>query len=268
MFAKLNHLAIISENYTLNARFYEAMFGMRGAARARIENAIAVTDGYVGLNINPRRAGRGASLEHFGVEVEDVETVFQRMRKKYPKIEWLKRPSNRPFAGITTHDPDGNVFDLSQKNMANRTDVYVEGGERNPRHIDHFGVRTMNPDAMAEFYRDVLELEPRNRAADDRNHYLTDGTVTMVLMPWHITDFDGTGISPPSVDHMGFAVESVEKFQADVERIGGNNPDLAPMRIDGGPEGKARLALQKRSCPMCQHHLADIDGVLLSVAER
>ncbi len=152
--------------------------------------------------------------------------------------------------------------------MANRADVYAEAGERHPRHIDHFGVRTMNPDAMAEFYRDVLELEPRNKAAGDRNHYLTDGTVTMVLMPWHITDFDGTGINPASLDHMGFAVESVEKFQADVERIGGNNPDLAPMRIDGGPEAKARLALQKRSCPMCQHHLADIDGVFLSVAER
>ncbi|HUK58922.1 MAG TPA: VOC family protein [Stellaceae bacterium] len=267
MFAKLNHLAIISENYTLNARFYEAMFGMRSASRGRVENAVAVTDGYVGLNINPRRAGRGARLEHFGVEVEDVETVFERMRQKYPKIEWLKRPANRPFAGITTHDPDGNVFDLSQRNMANRADVYVEGGERHPRHIDHFGVRTMNPDAMAEFYRDVLELEPRNKTAGDRNHYLTDGKVTMVIMPWHITDFDGTGISPASLDHMGFAVESVATFKADVERIGGVNPDLAPMRIDGGPEGKARLALQQRSCPMCQHHLADVDGVLLSVAE-
>ena len=36
-------------------------------------------------------------------------------------MKWLQRPSNRPFAGITTHDPDGNVFDISQKDMKNRT---------------------------------------------------------------------------------------------------------------------------------------------------
>src|SRR3546814_13925771 len=66
--------------------------------------------------------------------VENVDAVFDRMRKKYPRVEWLKRPSNRPFAGITTHDPDCNVFDLSQKDMTNRTEVYAdheeEGGQR------------------------------------------------------------------------------------------------------------------------------------------
>ena len=36
---------------------------------------------------------------------------------KYPQVKWLKRPSSRPYAGISTHDPDGNVFDLSQKDM-------------------------------------------------------------------------------------------------------------------------------------------------------
>ena len=44
------------------------------------------------------------------IEVEDVETVYDRLRKSYPTVKWLKRPSNRPFAGISTHDPDGNVF--------------------------------------------------------------------------------------------------------------------------------------------------------------
>src|SRR5438105_14538728 len=99
---------------------------MTTAPKARTNRAITVGDGYVGLNINPRRAGRPAGLDHFGIEVEDVETVFHRLRKSYPTVKWLKRPSNRPFAGITTHDPDGNVFDLSQKDMANRGAIYVE----------------------------------------------------------------------------------------------------------------------------------------------
>ena len=63
------------------------------------------------------------------------------------------------------------MFDISQKDMANRTSVYVENdGKVNPRHINHVALRTMNPDDMAEFYRDVFELAPSNvkKRADDR----------------------------------------------------------------------------------------------------
>src|SRR5947199_3939364 len=140
MSAKINHIAIVSDNYAQLAKFYEAIFGMKAAELQRAAQAVTVGDGYVGLNINPRRAGRSAGLDHFGIQVDDVETVFERMRKNYPSVKWLKRPSNRPFAGITTHDPDGNVFDLSQKDMSNRAAIYVENdGKANPRHIDHVG---------------------------------------------------------------------------------------------------------------------------------
>ena len=268
MFAKLNHLAIVSENYAMSARFYEAYFGMKSASGYRAEGAAVVGDGYVGMNINPRVPGRGGRLEHFGFEVKDVETALGRLRK-FPDVDWLKRPSNRPYAGISAHDPDGNVFDISQEEMENRTDIYVEqaDGKINPRHLTHFAVRTMRPDAMAEFYRHVFELEPRNKREGDPNHYLTDGHMTMVVMPWKIKDYDATGIMPPSLDHMGFKVESLDKFKADVERIKSRNPYLAPFPMDYGPEIKARLALFERSCPLCRHHLSDREGVLLGVSE-
>lgn len=266
MFAKLNHLAIVSENYTLSARFYEAVFGMKTASDARVEGAAVVGDGYVGMNVNPRVPGRGARLEHFGFEVNDVETALERL-KGFPAVQWAKRPSNRPYAGISAHDPDGNVFDISQKDMENRTDIYVEQTQLHPRHISHFALRTMNADAMAEFYRTVFELEPRNKRAGDPNHYLTDGHMTMVIMPWRIHDYDATGIMPPSLDHIGFKTENLAGFKADLERLKARNPYLAPFPLDYGPEAKARLALFERSCPFCQHHLSDIDGVLLGVAE-
>src|ERR1043166_270124 len=125
MTAKLKHLAIVSDQYTLLERFYQAMFGMKSSPDNPPAGAVVVSDGYVGLNINPRKgkAGRQAGLDHFGFEVDDVETVYERMRKNYPSIKVLQRPSNRPFAGISTHDPAGNVFDLSAKSMENRTDA-------------------------------------------------------------------------------------------------------------------------------------------------
>src|SRR5213596_195421 len=121
MFSKINHVAIVSENYAQLAQFYIAAFGMRTSAKSRPSRAVTVGDGYVGLNINPRRAGRSAGLDHFGIQVEDADLCFERMRKKYPTVKWLQRPSTRPFAGISANDPDGNVFDISQKDMANRT---------------------------------------------------------------------------------------------------------------------------------------------------
>ena len=50
-------------------------------------------------------------------------------------MKWQQRPSTRPFAGMTGHDPDGNVFDISQKDMTNRRDVYVENTARSIRAI-------------------------------------------------------------------------------------------------------------------------------------
>src|SRR2546421_352777 len=108
MFSKINHVAIVSENYAILEQFYRAVFGMTSSSKTRPGRAVTVRDGYVGLNINPRRAGRRPGLDHFGIEVAAAETAFERMRKHYPEVKWLKRPANRPFAGVSTHDPDGN----------------------------------------------------------------------------------------------------------------------------------------------------------------
>ena len=267
MFAKINHVAIISEKYALSQKFYEAVFGMRSVDRLSPTNAVVVGDGYVGLNINPRYVARPARLDHFGIEVADVEAAYARMRKFYPRVEWLKRPANRPFAGVTTHDPDGNVFDLSQKNMANRTDIYEQGEWKQDRFISHVALRTLNPDAVAEFYRNVFELEARNKAPNDPNHYVTDGRMTLVIMPWHITDYAGTGIVSPSLDHIGFTVESLDRLKADLERVAGENLLLATKPAGLGKEGRARLELAQKSCPLGQFYFGDIDGVLLSAAE-
>lgn len=271
MFAKLKHLAIVSDQYTLLGKFYEAMFGMKSSPNSRPERAIVVRDGYVGLNINPRKgkAGRQAGLDHFGFEVEDVELVYARLREKYPSVRVLKRPSNRPFAGISTHDPAGNVFDLSQRDMENRRDVYVETDREQDRHVKHIALRAVDSAGLAQFYRSVFELMELERPADDPNFYLSDGRVNFIIMPWNITDYAGTGIERPALDHIGFKVESVEAVKSDLESLKRKSAALAPNPIgaDAGPEGEARLKLFSK-CRFGQFHMSDPDGVLIDVAER
>src|SRR3989304_4914531 len=137
MFAQMRHMAIVTSNGNLEGDFYRDVFGMRRSSVVRAGGAVVVGDGYVGLNLNPRAPGRQAGFDHFGFEVQDVELVFSRLKEKYPKVQVLRRPGNRPFAGISTHDPAGNVFDLSQAGMENRRDVYAQSGWTQGRYINH-----------------------------------------------------------------------------------------------------------------------------------
>ena len=176
MFAKLKHVAIVSDRFTLLGKFYESLFGMRSSKPSSDEprGAAVVGDGYVGLNINSRAPGRQSGLDHFGFEVEDVETVYARLHAKYPKIKVLHRPGGRSFAGISTHDPAGNVFDLS-KGAGKRRGVYEEGEWQQERHLNHLALRAVSSEVLAEFYVEVFELAALEKPAEDPNFYLTDG---------------------------------------------------------------------------------------------
>ena len=262
MTAKLKHIALVSDNYALQGKFYEAAFGMRTSADPRPERAVTVGDGYVGLNINPRKPGRPAGLDHFGLEVDEVEPVLAKLKKH--GVEVVKRPSTRPFAGISTHDPAGNIFDLSQRDMANRTSVYVEAEKPAPRHISHIALRTLHAERLVDFYAD-LGLQPAE--GKHGNFHLTDGRVTVVLIPWRISDYEGTGIVRPGPDHLGFEVESLAALKERLAELGDNNPHLRP-RLLAGREGEARLRLFQRCCPLGSYHIADVDGVLIDIAER
>lgn len=269
MFAKINHVAASSEKYALLGKFYETVFGMKSSPKLRPGRAVTVGDGYVGFNINPRKAGRSAGLDHFGIQVENMDIVFDRMRSKYPNAHWLQRPSTRPFAAMTANDPDGNVFDLSQVDSKNRAHVYTENtGEVQNRYISHIAVRTMRPDEMAQFYVEVFELTPQNKGAGDPNHYLSDGHVTLMIMPWDIRNYADTNVLLRGIDHVGFTVENIEKFKEDVDEAVGINPVLNPIPFGKGKEGGARLELLKRQCPIANYFMSDPDYTLLAVRER
>ncbi|MFQ5950095.1 MAG: VOC family protein [Nitrospiria bacterium] len=267
MFAKIKHLAIVSEKCTLMGEFYKTIFGMKSSGGTRPSGSVAIRDGYVGMNFNPRKPGRQAGLDHFGFEVEDVEVVFTRMREKYPSTHALKRPSNRPFAGISGHDPEGNVFDLSQKGMENRADVYVEGDHEQDRHVRHFALRALDPNTVTRFYRDVFELTETEKPAGDPNSYLTDGKVTLIVLPWNIADYKGTGIERPAMDHIGFKVESVEAVKKDIQTITDRNPALSSKASKKSEEQEARFKLFSK-CSFGQFHFSDPDGVLIDVTEH
>ncbi len=266
MQARLKHIAIVTPDPERSQLFYKSLFGMRPFREG--DTSGAVSDGYLGLNFNLRAPGRQGSLDHFGFEVDDLDEVRSRIDRMYPAVELLQRPGSRPFAGISSHDPEGHVFDLSHRSMDNRKGIYTEAERKNTRHVRHLTMRTMDPAAMAKFYMDVVDLAWVREPDDYGAYYLSDGTIDFVICPWRISDFAGGGIERPNLDHIGFEVEDLQEFSEDFARFVEEHEEAAPLQRSEGRDSEAasRDALFKQ-CAYGEVHLCDPDGVLFDVAQ-
>ena len=264
MASRINHVAIMSANYALEYKFYESYFGMKSSPKARSSRSAHIGDGYVGLNIGPRRAGRPGRFDHFGIQVDDLDATIEKLGTYGVKV--LKRPVKRPFANYSTHDPDGNVFDLTEAGGDNIKGIYSDNDWEQDRTISHLGLRTMHAEQMAEFYTEAFDLKPTNGPVPEGGYGVTDGRMTLMIMQWDLDDYASTGIVGPGLDYLGFKVESIEAFAKDVDEIAANNPLIAPSPVGTGPEGAARLEMLRRTS-IGSYHLADPDGVLIDVTE-
>jgi catechol 2,3-dioxygenase-like lactoylglutathione lyase family enzyme len=264
MFAKSNHLAIASDRYAENARFYMALFGMKASNNTRPARAMPVGDGQIGLNNIPRREGRRSGLDHFGFEVESMAQTLERMSAFDSTLQWVKRPSVRPNAAVSAHDPDMIIFDLAEKSSGKAQDIFAENNWDQPRYINHVTLRVRHPERSAEFYERVFELKASQK---DGVWRVSDGRVSLVLLPWAMDNFIGHDPMPPQLEHFGFKVESIEAVRRDMEELIGFNPQFLTRPLGIGEEGKARFDLFKQ-CPEGHFHLTDIEGVYIDVSEH
>lgn len=269
MNARFNHLTILSEdNYALG-RFYEGFFHMRPKGAQGPTDDVRIGDGYIGLNIKPRLSGHAAQLDQFGIEVDDIELVLTRIKEGYPDIEWLERGADGAITSISTHDPAGNVFFVSQADMKDSEDIYEGDGGNRKRVIDHFGLRVRGADRIAKFYKDIFDFKSLDGPKESKNFYLSDEQVRLVIIPWQISDFEGTGITARGMDHIGFKVESIAALKSDIERVAERNYRFRPSAsvVGRGKEGRGRLEMFRKACPLGCHHMADLDGLLIDVRE-
>jgi catechol 2,3-dioxygenase-like lactoylglutathione lyase family enzyme len=269
MMAQINHMAIISPHYPRLGKFYEAVFGLKPSSKSRPAAAITIGDGYTGLNLIPRRDGYVAGIDHFGMVVDEIAPVQERMQRKFPSANVVQRPSARPFAAYSGHDPDGNVFDLAQRKGDTRKEIYADiatQGWAQDRYMSGFAIRTVNAEQVAEFYAEVFELKPVNGRAPEGYH-LTDGRVTLSILKWSPDKFAGMSVKRPGPDHIRFHVEDVSAFRAHVAEVAGANPYLAPMPLGGSAESETRKALFCASANG-QWQMADQDGNWLDICQE
>lgn len=269
---KLNHIACIAQDPQTVAKFYATIFQMSLERKASsIGLSATAREGYVGLNFNPILPGRPgpAGLDHFGIEVEDIDESFAMATKKYPTVEWVKRSGMRPYAQVGIHDPEGQVVDINQKDLDKnvsevKTDgLYLEEDRDQERHIEYLALRTLNVEHCAEFYHDVFQMTPLNRQEGDDSYSLTDGRVTLKLMPWKITDYDGVDANRPMLDHIGFRVEDADKVHDEiVDYVGQYPPSNAPCwLLDTRKKDLRRAEMLKKAAPTSKYQYSDSNGV-------
>jgi hypothetical protein len=70
------------------------------------------------------------------------------------------------------------------------------------------------------------------------------------------------------MDHVGFTVEDMQAFKADVDELIDRNPVMNTPPVGRGAEGAARLDLLKQQCPMGEYFLSDPDYTMIAVRER
>ena len=275
---KLNHIASITLDAQIVGKFYATIFDMSFEHRASRNGCTATArEGYVGLNFNTVMPGRPGpiGLDHFGIEVEDIEESFAMAEKKYPTVEWVKRSGARPYAQVGIHDPDGQVVDINQKNMntaiseVKTNGLYLEEDSEQPRHIEYLALRTPNPELCAEFYHDVFKLTPLNRQEDDETHSLTDGRMILKLLPWKISDFNGLDANRPMLDHIGFKVEDADLVHQEILDYNGRfPPSSAPCwLLEGREEDRRRAAMLRQAAPESKYQYCDFNGTCFVTAD-
>lgn len=270
--SQINHMAMISHQYPLLEKFYRSLFKFHTSERKSndSEASAVVGDGYVGLNILPRRDGYMGGIDHFGIVVDSLDEVQKRM-KRHPGASMVKRPSTRPFAAWSANDPDGNVIDLAERKGKNLRDVYAEQRDDNWRKSDEcqltrFAIRTKNPDACAAFYEDVFGLQRRNIPRGKAGIHLTDGRVTLSLMPWDIEIFGGMSIKRPGPDHIGVRVPDLAAFKKELKRISEKNSYLRPVPLGGSQESEVRKKLFAMAA-LGKFQITDPDGNWIDISE-
>jgi len=289
MTSRIKHIGIMSQTPPRLFKFYECLFDFRtdirnpaeererakatghhilgsGRVAAAFARTVIASDGNIGVAFNQRRPGYPGGLDHFGMTVDDIGQVLKRVKEKYPSVGAVKRPAGRPFVDYSSHDPEGNIFDLAEPGKKQVVGVFTDAESTRPRRIKHFTIRAMNPAALAQFYVDVFDFSQEEKALEDPNFYLTDGTVTMVIAPYKIQDYLGTEHKRPGFDHLGFEVENLKAFKDDVEYLAKHDPEyLAPKPPNVQSEYQVIMDLLA-TCRHGEHQMCDPEGNLLDIS--
>jgi catechol 2,3-dioxygenase-like lactoylglutathione lyase family enzyme len=89
--------------------------------------------------------------------------------------------------------------------------------------IRHIAIFARNPDELAKFYQDTMEMELVYTKGPGNSQYLTDGYVTLAILPHKLEGSAATGLN-----HFGFSVTNSEELRRRLADRGLEEPKRRP----------------------------------------
>lgn len=210
----LRRLAIAAEDPARLAAFYQEVFELD---RIEAEQGVVVlSDGTFSLALLPVREGRSRGLSGLGFETARVDSIRIRLARTAASEPNLVDCSAPNGIEQEMRDPDGNVIGLCKRAF----DVSFRKG---PVPIRHIALYTPDPQRLADFYCQVLDMKEVERT-DRSSIFVSDGYLNLALLYQRKEE-------PIGLNHFGFHVKSNEEMQTRAERAGVRRGAARPDRI-------------------------------------
>jgi catechol 2,3-dioxygenase-like lactoylglutathione lyase family enzyme len=211
---QLRRLAISAEDPAKLAAFYREVFELDQIGEAG--GAVFLSDGTFNLALVRENNSTATGLKGLGFETARVESIRIKLAGMPDGNQSLVERDASTGIEYEMHDPDGNRIGLGKRAF----DVSLQKG---PVPIRHIALYTPNPQRLADFYSQVLDMKEVERT-DRSSIFVSDGYLNLALLYQRKEE-------PIGLNHFGFQVKNNEEMQARAEKAGVRRGAARPERI-------------------------------------
>jgi len=232
--SQLRQLVIAAEDPVRLATFYQEVFELEKIEES--QGAVFMSDGIFNLALVPESDPSKQGFRHLGFDTTRAESV--RIKLDHLALVACDLHEVNSIAGIDheMHDPDGNNVGLSRR-------AFDAAYRSTPVPIRHIALYTPNPQKMADFYCNVLDMKEVERT-DRSSIFVSDGYLNLALLYQRKEE-------PIGLSHFGFHVQSNEDMQSRAEKAGVRRGAKRPDRI-----------------PFAEYRVHDPDGNGIDISQK
>jgi catechol 2,3-dioxygenase-like lactoylglutathione lyase family enzyme len=212
--SQLRRLAISAEDPANLAAFYQEVFELDQIGEAG--GAVFLSDGIFNLSLLPETDSTATGLKGLGFETARVESIRIKLARTAAADQSLVERNASTGIEYEIRDPDGNLIGLCERAF----DVSFRQG---PVSIRHIALYTPNPQRLADFYCQILDMKEVERT-DRSSIFVSDGYLNLALLYQRKEESIG-------LNHFGFHVKSNEEMQIRAEKAGVRRGAARPDRI-------------------------------------
>lgn len=210
----LRQLVIGADDPNRLASFYQAVFELEKIDANK--GAICLSDGTFNLALVAEPAPAKQGFRCLSFETVRVEGIGKKLVHAGASESSLVEVDTSTGVEYELHDPDENTIGVCRR-------AFDVAYQQRPVPIRHIALYTPNPQRMADYYCQVLDMKEVERS-DRSSIFVSDGYINLALLYQRREE-------PLGLNHFGFHVKSNEEMQTRAEKAGVRRGAARPDRI-------------------------------------